>query len=410
MKFKTIDGNTAASEIAYYLSEVSAIYPITPSSTMAELVEQWASEGKKNIFGQTMTVSQMQSEAGASGAVHGALTTGALSTTFTASQGLLLMIPNMFKIAGECLPCVFHVSARTVATHALSIFGDHSDIMATRSTGFNILASSNVQECYDMALASHILTLKSSLPILHFFDGFRTSHEIQKVSLLEEDDIKSIFPYNELKEFKQRALTPTNPTQKGTAQNPDVFFQNRESCNNLYSAVYNKAVETFNLIEKVSGRKYAPYEYFGCKNAEYIIVVMGSAFQTVKETVEYLNKNGKKVGVINVRLYRPFFAKEFTEIIPNTVKKIAVLDRTKENGVGEPLYTDVCCALQENNLNIKTIGGRYGLGGKEFNPSHTLSVFENLFLNNSKNHFTVGINDDISQTSLPESKLNIDDK
>ena len=410
MKYKTIDGNTAASEIAYYLSEVSAIYPITPSSTMAELVDQWASDGKKNIFDQQLLVSQLQSEAGVSGAIHGSLVTGALATTFTASQGLLLMLPNMYKIAGECLPCVFHVSARTVATHALSIFGDHSDVMAARSTGFNMISSSSVQECYDMALASHILTLKTSLPIIHFFDGFRTSHEIQKIALIDGEKIKSIYPYDKVKEFKNRALTPTNPTQKGTAQNPDVFFQNREKSNSLYNNVYNMAVETFADIEKISGRKYAPYEYYGAQDAEYVVVCMGSGYKTVTEVVDKLNKNGKKVGVVNIRLYRPFFASEFCKVIPTTVKKIAVLDRTKESGsVGEPLYTDVCSAIFENNLNIKVIGGRYGLGGKEFNPSHVYSVYCNLFANESKNHFTVGIEDDITNTSLTVEEFNIDD-
>lgn len=411
MKNKTLDGNTACAEMAYYLSEVSAIYPITPSSTMAELVEQWSSEGRKNIFNQTLTVSQMQSEAGVSGAIHGSLQTGALATTFTASQGLLLMIPNMYKIAGECLPCVFHISARTVATHALSIFGDHSDVMACRGTGFNMLCSTSVQECYDMALASHLIALKSSLPVLHFFDGFRTSHEIQKISIINDEDIKKIYPYKEAQNFKNRALTPTHPVQRGTSQNPDVFFQNREKSNVLYNQVYDKVVETFNQIKQITNREYKPYEYYGHSQAEKIIVVMGSAVNTIQECVDYLNKNGEKVGVLNVRLYRPFVSSAFCQAIPKTVKKIAVLDRTKECGsCGEPLYQDVCTSLKENNLNIDVIGGRYGLGGKEFNLTHALAVFKNLNGEN-KNHFTVGIEDDETHTSLPLDNdiINFDD-
>ena len=401
MEHKCLDGNTACAIMAYKLSEISAIYPITPSSTMGELVDAWANEGKTNIFNQTMLIREMQSEAGVSGAIHGAIQTGSLATTFTASQGLLLMIPNMYKIAGECLPCVFHVSARTVASHALSIFGDHSDVMAIRSTGFNIISSSSVQECYDMALASHIITLKTSLPILHFFDGFRTSHEIQKINLIDDESIKKIYPYKKVDEFKQKALTPQNPVSKGTAQNSDVFFQNRERANALYNTVYDKVCETFKDIEKISGRKYSAYEYYGNSNAKYVIVLMGSAYQTAQETVDYLTKYNKSVGVLYVRLYRPFFAKEFCSSIPNTTKKICVLDRTKESGsVGEPLYLDVVTALKENNKNIEVICGRYGLGGKEFNKSHCVSVFENLMTTNSKNHFTVGIDDDVTHTSL----------
>ncbi len=401
MEHKCLDGNTACALMAYKLSEVSAIYPITPSSTMAELVDAWASEGKKNIFNQTMLIREMQSEAGVSGAIHGALQTGSLSTTFTASQGLLLMIPNMYKIAGECLPCVFHVSARTVASHALSIFGDHSDVMAVRSTGFNIISSSSVQECYDMALASHIITLKTSLPMLHFFDGFRTSHEIQKINLIDDEDIKKIYPFEKVYEFKERALTPQNPILKGTAQNSDVFFQNRERANELYNGVYQKVCETFKDIEKICGRKYSAYEYYGNPNAKYVVVLMGSAYQTAQETVDYLTKQSRSVGVIYIRLYRPFFAKEFCKIIPKTTKKICVLDRTKESGsVGEPLYLDIMTTLKENNVNIEVICGRYGLGGKEFNKEHCVAVFENLMNENSKNHFTVGIDDDVTHTSL----------
>ena len=401
MTYKTTDGNTATAEIAYKLSEVCAIYPITPSSTMAEMVDQWASEGKQNIFGDTVLVKEMQSEAGVSGAIHGALSLGAVSTTFTSSQGLLLMVPNMYKIAGECLPCVIHVSARAIATHALSIFGDHSDVMAVRSTGFNILSSSCVQECYDMALACHILTLKTSLPIIHFFDGFRTSHEVQKIQTISDDDIKSIYPFFELEKFKQKSLD-VSPIQKGTTQNPDVFFQNREANNLQYSGVFDKLLETFSQIEKITQRKYSPYEFYGAKNSKYVAVCMGSCFQTMKETVDFLNKNVKnEYGVVNVRLYRPFFGEQFAKVLPKSVQKIVVLDRTKESGsVGEPLYTDVCSATMENGVNAKVIGGRYGLGGKEFNISHGVAVFENLTCSSPKNHFTVGINDDITNTSL----------
>ena len=408
MTFKTVDGNTATAEIAYMLSEVSAIYPITPSSTMAELVSQWSSEGKQNIFGDTVLVREMQSEAGVSGAIHGALSCGALATTFTSSQGLLLMIPNMYKIAGECLPCVFHISARALATHALSIFCDHSDVMAVRSTGFNILASNSVQECYDMALASHLLTLKTSLPVLHFFDGFRTSHEIEKISIIDDADIKKIYPFKDLESFKNRALNTHNPIQKGTAQNPDVYFQNRERCNELYSKVFDKLTEVFSDIKSITGRSYSPYEYFGDSNAEYVIVAMGSGIETIKDTVKYLNNKGEKLGVLNVRLFRPFFSKRLVETLPKSVKKIAVLDRTKESGAsGEPLYNDVCSAILENERNIKVIGGRYGIGGKEFNPSHVYAVYQNLMKEVPKNHFTVGICDDITNTSLPLSNFEI---
>ena len=410
MRFETMDGNTACALIAYKLSDISAIYPITPSSTMGELVEKWSSEGQLNIFDQTLLVKEMQSEAGVSGALHGAIQTGSLATTFTSSQGLLLMIPNMYKIAGECLPCVFHVSARAVATHALSIFGDHSDVMSTRSTGFNMVCSSSVQECYDMALFSHILTLKTSLPILHFFDGFRTSHEIQKIQVLDDNQIKSIYPYDSLTEFKKRALTPSNPKAMGTAQNPDVFFQNRERANLLYENVLNLAKQTFCDIKNITGRNYAPFEYYGDASAEYVVVSMGSSTNTLKEAVDYMNKNGKKLGLVNVRLYRPFFAKEFASLLPASCKKIAVLDRTKESGaVGEPLYSDVCSAIHENNMPIQVIGGRYGIGGKEFNFDHAISVLNNL-QNEFKNHFTIGIDDDITNTSLKvESLQNEDD-
>lgn len=404
-EFNTInvDGNTAASKIAYFLSEVAEIYPITPSSAMAENCDEWASKGKKNIFGNKLMIRELQSEAGAVGALHGSLSAGALSTTFTASQGLLLMIPTMYKIAGELLPTVFHVSARALATHALSIFGDQSDIMAVRSTGFNLLCSGSVQEVYDLALVAHIASLNTSLPFVHFFDGFRTSHEVQKIQEISEEDIKKVFPFDKVKEFKERALNPLKPMQKGTAQNPDIFFQNREACNTYYSKVYGEVEKAMQLVGNISGRYYKPFEYYGDKNAEQIIVMMGSGAQTVEETVDYLNKQGYKVGLVKVRLYRPFNAQAFCKIIPNSVKQIAVLDRTKESGaIGEPLYVDVLSALAENEKSyIKVLGGRYGLGSKEFTPDCVKAVFDNFKAQKPINGFTVGINDDVTNLSLP---------
>ena len=404
-KSKTIcvDGNTATANIAYKLSEVAAIYPITPSSTMAELASKMSDDGKLNIFGSKMIIKEMQSEAGASGAVHGSLTCGALSTTFTASQGLLLMIPNMYKIAGELLPCVFHVSARALATHALSIFGDHSDVMAVRQTGFAMIASSSVQECEDMALASHIATLTSSVPFVHFFDGFRTSHEIQKIESIDDEDIKKIYPFDKLKEFKSKALDPINPVQKGTAQNPDIFFQNREACNLAYSKVYENVVDAFSKIEAITNRHYEPFEYYGADDAENIIVIMGSGSETVIKTVNQLNKEGHKVGVIKVRLFRPFNAQAFINKLPKSTKRIAVLDRTKEStSPAEPLCEDVICAVQKNGAKIEIVGGRYGLGSKEFTPSDVFSVFENLKKDIPTDHFSVGIFDDVTHLSLPQ--------
>lgn len=405
----TVDGNQAVANIAYALNEVACIYPITPSSTMAELCSQWSDENKKNIFDTTMTIKEMQSEAGASGAVHGSLVCGATTTTFTASQGLLLMIPNMYKIAGELLPCVFHVSARAVATHALSIFGDHSDVMAVKNTGFAMLCSSNVQECQDMALASHIATLKSSVPFLHFFDGFRTSHEIQKIDSIELNDIKKIYPYEQLQSFKKRALDPINPHQQGTAQNPDIFFQNREACNPFYNKVYDYVVRTFKDIEKITKRHYEPFEYYGDREASGVIVIMGSGSDTVIETVKNLNQIGKKVGVVKVRLYRPFNYKAFLNVLPKTVKRIAVLDRTKEpTSPCEPLCQDVIYAVNKNGLNIKVIGGRYGLGSKEFLPKHVFATFENLCSDNCIDSFTVGIVDDVTNLSLQDNDFKIE--
>ena len=407
MKTINVDGNTAAAKIAYFLSEVAEIYPITPSSVMAELCDEWSENGKLNFLNKRLIVREMQSEAGVSGAVHGSLASGALTTTFTASQGLLLMIPNMYKIAGELLPTVFHVSARALATHALSIFGDHSDVMATRSTGFCMLCSGSVQECLDLALVAHIASLNSSLPFIHFFDGFRTSHEVQKIFDIDEEDIKKIIPYDKIKEFKARALNPEHPHQQGTAQNPDIYFQNREASNTFYNNAYDAVLSAMQKVESITGRRYKPFEYFGDPNAEDIVIMMGSGAETAEETINYLNSLGEKVGLIKVRLYRPFNSSAFVEALPRSVKNIAVLDRTKESGaVGEPLYTDVVTSLAKMNISANVIGGRYGLGSKEFTPACVKAVFNNL-KSERKNNFTVGIVDDVTKLSLPLKDFHI---
>lgn len=400
-KFLTTDGNTATARIAYALSDMAIIYPITPSSTMAEQIDEWSASGLKNCFGNKVEVTEMQSEAGAAGALHGALTSGALATTFTSSQGLLLMIPNMYKIAGELLPCVINVAARTVATHALSIFGDHSDVMAARTTGFAMLASSSVQEAQDMALASYLTTIDSKVPFLHFFDGFRTSHEINKIEEIDYETIKTLINFDAVNKFKQSALSSDNPTQRGTAQNGDVFFQNREAANLFYENVPNALIESFNKIYKATGRKYKPFEYYGAKDATDVIIAMGSGVETIIETVEYLCSKGEKIGVVKVRLYRPFSNKLFLSSLPKTTKRITVLDRTKESGaVGEPLYSDVCTSLFENGLSIPVLGGRYGLSSKNFDPDQVLAIYKNMQAKHPKNHFTVGITDDVTNTSL----------
>jgi len=411
MKKMTIDGNKAASHIAYAFSEVAAIYPITPSSSMAEYADEWSATGRKNLFGQPLKVAQLQSEAGAAGAVHGSLKAGALTTTYTASQGLLLMIPNMYKIAGELLPTVFHVSARALAAHALSIFGDHQDVMAVRQTGFALLASNGVQEAMDLALVAHLATLKSKVPFIHFFDGFRTSHEVAKIDGIEYSDIlpliKEMGLDKDIADFKARALNPANPHTAGTAQNPDTYFQNREAANKYYDAVPSFVKDAMAKVTKLTGRKYDLYQYEGAKDPTELIVLMGSAADTAEEAARFLNNEcGKKVGVLKVRLYRPFATKDFVDTIPKSVKKIAVLDRTKESGShGEPLYLDVLAALmQEGRTDIKVVGGRYGLGSKEFTPSHVNAVYENLWSDNPKNRFTVGIEDDVSFTSLKVTK------
>ncbi|MBR2467729.1 MAG: pyruvate:ferredoxin (flavodoxin) oxidoreductase [Clostridia bacterium] len=403
----TVDGNTATTLVAYHLSEAATIYPITPSSTMAELADSMANDGVKNIFGNTVKVVEMQSEGGAAGALHGSLSAGALTTTFTASQGLLLMIPNMYKISGELLPCVMHVSARALATHALSIFGDHSDVMACRQTGFAMLASGSVQEAHDMALVAHLSTLHSSVPFLHFFDGFRTSHEINTIEQIDLEKIKSIYPFDKVAAFKKRALNSTNPHQQGTAQNPDIFFQNREACNTHYNNVPKIVSNVMKQVEELTGRKYALFDYCGAEDATDVIVLMGSGSSTAETTVNYLNKEfGTKFGVLKVRLYRPFDTEAMVNALPKTVQRIAVLDRTKEPGsIGEPLYLDVVTAINEASKNIKVIGGRYGLGSKEFTPSMVNAVFENLTSKQPKNHFTIGIEDDVTNTSLAVTKV-----
>ena len=401
-KFITCDGNYAAAHIAYMFSEVAAIYPITPSSTMAELVDEWAAQGRKNIFGETVKVVEMQSEAGAAGAVHGSLQSGALTSTFTASQGLLLMIPNMYKIAGELLPGVFHVSARALAAQSLSIFGDHQDVMATRQTGFAMLATSSVQEVMDLAGLAHILSIKSRVPFMHFFDGFRTSHEIQKIELIDDEALKGLLDQKALAEFRQRALNPEHPVTRGTAQNPDIYFQSREAANRFYDAIPDMTAEAMVQISKITGREYKPFVYYGDPDAENIIIAMGSVTETIKETVDYLRAKGEKVGVITVHLYRPFSAKYLLNVLPKSVKRICVLDRTKEPGAnGDPLYLDVKDIFYGQPGAPMIIGGRYGLSSKDTTPAQMLAVFNNLKANEPKNQFTVGIVDDVTFKSLP---------
>ncbi|MBP2691428.1 MAG: pyruvate:ferredoxin (flavodoxin) oxidoreductase, partial [Muribaculaceae bacterium] len=402
-KFLTCDGNQAAAHVSYMFSEVAAIYPITPSSTMAEYVDEWAAAGRKNIFGETVLVQEMQSEGGAAGAVHGSLQAGALTTTYTASQGLLLMIPNMYKIAGEVLPSVFHVSARTIASHALSIFGDHQDVMSVRQTGFAMLAEGSVQEVMDLAGVAHLSTIKSSVPFVNFFDGFRTSHEIQKIEQLDAEDLEPLLDRKALADFRNRALTPDAPVARGMAENGDVFFQHREACNRHYQAVPDIVENYMTEISKITGREYHLFNYYGAADAERVIIAMGSVTQAAQEAIDSMNKNGEKVGLVSVHLYRPFSAKHFLAAVPKTAKRIAVLDRTKEPGAnGEPLYLDVkeCFYGLENAPLI--VGGRYGLASKDTTPAQIIGVFENLALPQPKDHFTVGIVDDVTFTSLPE--------
>ena len=406
----TCDGNQAAAHIAYMFSEVAAIYPITPSSTMAEYVDEWAAQGRKNIFNETVLVQEMQSEGGAAGAVHGSLQAGALTTTFTASQGLLLMIPNMYKIAGELLPCVFHVSARTLASHSLCIFGDHQDVMACRQTGFAMLAEGSVQEVMDLAGVAHLATIKSRVPFVNFFDGFRTSHEIQKIEALENEDLAKLIDQQALKEFRERALNPNKPVARGMAENPDTFFTHREISNKYYDAVPDIVAEYMNEISKITGREYKPFTYYGAPDAERVIVAMGSVTEAIKEVIDYLTAQGEKVGLVSVHLYRPFSVKYLGAVLPETVKRIAVLDRTKEPGAtGEPLYMDIVEAFA-NCKDIPAdkkpliVGGRYGLGSHDTTPAQILSVYENLSLPEPKNQFTLGIVDDVTFTSLPQKE------
>ena len=399
---KTMDGNEAAAYASYAFTEVAGIFPITPSSPMAEKTDDWAANGKKNIFGQTVNVLEMQSEAGAAGTVHGSLAAGALTTTYTASQSLLLMIPNMYKIAGELLPCVFHVSARALASHALSIFGDHSDVMACRQTGFAMLASNSVQEVIDLGSVAHLATIKGRVPFLHFFDGFRTSHEIQKVECIDYDDLKNLVDMDAVNAFKRNALNPEHPVLRGTAQNPDIFFQAREACNPFYNDIVGVTEKYMEEISKLTGREYKLFNYYGAPDADRIIVAMGSACEAIEETIDYLTAKGEKVGLVKVHLYRPFSAKHLLAAIPETVKKISVLDRTKEPGaLGEPLYQDVCTAMFEAKEQPMVLAGRYGLGSKDVTPAQFIAVYENMKLDTPKNHFTMGIVDDITNLSLP---------
>jgi len=413
MKTATMDGNEAAALASYALTEVAAIFPITPSSPMAEGIDEWSAHGKKNIFGQPVKVVEMESEAGAAGAVHGSLASGALTTTYTASQGLLLMIPNMYKLAGELLPAVFHVSARALATHALSIFGDHQDVMACRQTGFALLASTNVQEAQDLGYVAHLSAIQSRIPFLHFFDGFRTSHEYQKISLIGQEEIQKIVDNQALQDFRDHSLCPEHPVVKGSTQNPDVYFQFREVSNPFYEKVPDIVEGYLREIEKISGRVYHPFNYYGAPDAENVIVAMGSVCDTVEETIDVLQKRGEKVGMVIVHLYRPFSAKYFFDVLPASVKKIAVLDRTKEPGaLGEPLYLDILELFRHTSDGTTEpiahqpviVGGRYGLGSKDTTPSQILAVYQNLKQDKPKNHFTIGIVDDVSDTSLPEGE------
>ncbi len=397
----TVDGNTAASYVAYAFTDVAAIYPITPSSTMAEVVDEWSAQGKKNIFGQTVNVVEMQSEAGAAGAFHGSLQAGALTTTFTASQGLLLMIPNMYKVAGELLPGVFHVSARALAAQALNIFGDHQDVMATRQTGCAMLATGSVQEVMDLAPVAHLAAIKGRIPFVHFFDGFRTSHEIQKVEAIDYEDLAKLVDQDALKAFRDNALSPNHPVTRGTAQNPDIYFQTREASNKFYNNLVPVVEEYIAEINKLTGRNYGLFNYYGAEDAEYIVVAMGSVTETIEQTIEELNKRGAKYGVVKVHLYRPFSVKHLLEVIPSTVKRICVLDRTKEPGsAGEPLFLDVCSAFYGRANAPQIIAGRYGLGSKDTTPTHIKAVFDNLVSEEPKTGFTVAINDDVTFTSL----------
>jgi pyruvate-ferredoxin/flavodoxin oxidoreductase len=397
----TVDGNEAAAFVAHRLSEVIAIYPITPSSTMGELADQWTSEHQANIWGSVPTVVEMQSEGGAAGAVHGALQTGSLTTTFTASQGLLLMIPNLYKIAGELTSTVFHVAARSIATQALSIFGDHSDVMAVRQTGWALLASAGVQEAQDLAMIAHAATLRSRVPFIHFFDGFRTSHEVMKIERLTEDDLRAMMSDELVRAHRGRGLTPEHPVVRGTAHNPDTYFQAREASNPFYAACADIVQQEMDRFAALVGRQYRVFDYVGAPDAERVVVIMGSGSETVEETVRSLNAGGERAGVLKVHLYRPFATERFLAALPASARSIGVLDRTKEPGsAGEPLYQDVVTAVHEAGLTTRVVGGRYGLSSKEFTPAMAVAVFGNLASASPRNHFTVGIDDDVCHTSL----------
>ncbi|WP_029453509.1 pyruvate:ferredoxin (flavodoxin) oxidoreductase [Clostridium algidicarnis] len=408
-KMKTMDGNTAAAHVAYAFTDVTAIYPITPSSPMAESVDEWSAQGRKNIFGQPVKVMEMQSEGGAAGAVHGSLQAGALTTTFTASQGLLLMIPNMYKMAGELLPAVFHVSARALATSSLSIFGDHQDVMAARQTGFAMLAEGSVQEIMDLSAISHLVAIKSRIPFLNFFDGFRTSHEVQKIEVLEYDELAKLVDMDAVDAFRKRALNPNNPVTRGTAQNPDIYFQEREAVNKFYDSIPELVESHMEEITKLTGREYHCFDYYGAPDAERVIIAMGSVTEVIEETIDYLNATGEKVGLVKVRLFRPFSMERLIKAMPSTVKKIAVLDRTKEPGApGEPLFLDVKNTFYGRANFPVIVGGRYGLGSKDTTPTHIASVYENLNKETPKDGFTIGIIDDVTNTSLESLKADID--
>ncbi|MBU4258639.1 MAG: pyruvate:ferredoxin (flavodoxin) oxidoreductase, partial [Proteobacteria bacterium] len=400
-QMKTVDGNTAAAHVAYAMSDAAAIYPITPSSPIGEIADEWSAKGLKNIFGQNLMIRQLQSEAGAAATVHGSLASGAYTSTFTASQGLLLMIPNMYKIAGELLPGVFHVTARAIAGHALSIFGDHQDVMAVRQTGFSQLASASVQEVMDLGLVTHLSAIEASLPFIHFFDGFRTSHEIQKIEMIDYDDMAKLVNWDAVKAFRARGTNPERPELRGTAQNPDIYFQNKEAANPYYLKIPAIVDKYMKKVSDLTGRKYKLFDYAGDPNAERIIISIGSSCETIEEVVDYLVARGERVGLVKVRLYRPFSKEHLFVAIPATADRITVLDRTKESGaIGDPLYLDVCTAFMERGDMPVIINGRYGLGSKEFNPSMAKAVFDNMNSAGPKNHFTVGIIDDVTNTSL----------
>ncbi|MDX1763916.1 MAG: pyruvate:ferredoxin (flavodoxin) oxidoreductase, partial [bacterium] len=398
---KTFDGNTAAAYVAYAMSDVAAVYPITPSTPMGEMSDEWAADGRKNLFGQSMRVSVLQSEAGAAGAVHGSLAAGALTTTFTASQGLLLMIPNMYKIAGELLPGVFHVSARALSSHALSIFGDHQDVMAVRQTGFALLASSSVQEVHDLALVAHLSAIEASVPFLHFFDGFRTSHEIQKIEILDYSDMAKLVDWGAIAKFRARGVNPERPEVRGTAQNPDVYYQGAETRNPYYAKTPDIVADNMKKLGQLTGRQYRLFDYVGHSEAERVVIAMASSCETLEETVNYMVGQGEPVGLVKVRLYRPFSPQHLFAAIPKTARRITVIDRTKEHGaMGDPLYKDVCTAFLEQGQTPTILNGRYGLGSKEFTPSMAKAVFDNMKGNAPKKYFNVGITDDVTHSSL----------